>query len=318
VSAAPAAPPRPVWAGALAWLESHKRHFALADPPDLLALKRLGELANISEVLCRRASAPYDVHARALALLEFGWEQLRLGEGLAAALEARPLPVLGRMYAAFERQGMRHEGVRRRLAALGDPATALKAPPRPAAAPETAAAPYGADGVAVLCLGLARAWEVLGLPSRWRREALFPLTLLARGLPRAPTFREAYSVTHTVFFMTDWGLRPDELPPGAAAALEGAAVPWLEESRAQGDYDVYAELAAALACVGRLAGAEAVEQALRAVQLPDGALAGPPRVRERAAAEADPDARAFQVAYHATLAAALASYAATLGLHSAR
>lgn len=310
------AAPEPVWARGLGWLEAHREGFALpaGAPAELFRLKAVGELAAIAEVIARRGDVP--AAARARALLAYAWRQLREGEALAEFLDQRPYPVLGTTYSVFERAGWRHEPTRERLARLGQPG-ALRAPPGGGArdSGETVAAQYGTDGVAVLCLGLALAWEVLGLPSPWQRARLFPHTKLAQATAMDElAVPDAYSLTHAVFFMTDWGGDPAGLPAGARAYLEANAPRWMAAFRAGGNFDVYAELAASLCCAGSPPPAE-TEEVLRAAQQDDGAVPGPAeRVAERTRAIEDPERRRFVSAYHTTLAATLASFGAGPGL----
>jgi hypothetical protein len=312
------APAPCVWTEGLRWLEREREGFALprGEEPELFRLKALGELAAISEVIWRRRGLPPDLRARVRALLEFAWRELEEGEVLARSLDARPYPVLGTTYSVFERMGWRHEGVRRRLADLGQPgALARIRASAPAASVEPVTAQYGTDGVAVLCLGLALAWEVLGLPSPWQRARLYPGTCLARR-PEVEelTVPEGYSLTHAVFFMTDWGAEPQGLPEAERAYLEARCPRWMEAFRGRGHFDLYAELAAVLCCAGVNAPAEA-EAVLARAQQDDGSVPGPAeRVAERTRGIEDPDRRRFVGAYHTTLASTLASFALRHGL----
>ena len=129
---------------------------------------------------------------------------------------------------------------------------------------------------------------------------------------------EAYSLTHAVFFMTDWGADPDGLPAAERGYLAENAPRWMDAFRAQGHFDLYAELAAAVCCAGASAPPEA-EAVLRGAQQPDGAVPGPAeRVAERTRGVEDAQRRRFIAAYHTTLAALLASFALTAGLARSR
>jgi len=307
-----------VWMAGLGWLEREREGFALppGQEPELFRLKGLGELAAIAEVLWRRPDLPASVRARVHALLEFAWRELGEGEVLARFLEARAYPVLGTTYSVFERVGWRHEPTRQRLAALGQPgALAAARPSAPKGAGEPVAAQYGSDGVAVLCLGLALSWEVLRLPSPWQRPRLYLNTRLAKRPEVAElSVPEGYSLTHAVFFMTDWGADPHGLPATERAYLAEHGPRWMEAFRRQRHFDLYAELAAVLCCVEAPAPAEA-ESVLRAAQEEDGAVPGPAeRIAERTRGIEDAERRRFISAYHTTLAATLASFALTVGL----
>lgn len=307
-----------VWQRGLLWLERNRDGFALpvgADP-EIFRLKALGELAAIAEVLRRPPDLPAALRARLHDLLLFAWQQLEEGEVLARYLERRAYPVLGTTYAVFERLGWRHERTRQRLAEMGRPG-GLSAPRAPAAGgvAEPVAAQYGADGVAVLCLGLALSWETLGLPCPWHRGRLFPHTRLAQR-PEAEelTVPDAYSLTHAVFFMTDWGAQPDGLPAAERAYLTERAPRWMEAFRRQRHFDLYAELAVVLRCIDAPAPAEA-EPVLAAAQEADGGVPGPAeRVAERTRGIEDAGRRRFVSCYHTTLAATLASFALDVGL----
>jgi hypothetical protein len=311
-------PTTSVWTEGLRWLEREREGFALprGQEPELFRLKALGELAAIAEVIWRRRELAADVRARVHALLEFAWREMEQGEVLSRYLHARPYPVLGTTYSVFERMGWRHEGVRQRLAELGQPgALAAVRAAAPKTTAEPVAAQYGTDGVAVLCLGLALSWEALRLPSPWQRTRLYPGTWLARRPPvEELSVPEGYSLTHTVFFMTDWGAEPEGLPETDRAYLEARGPRWMEAFRGRGHFDLYAEVAAALCCarVGVPAEAEVV---LGRAQQDDGAVPGPAeRVAERTRGIEDPERRRFVSAYHTTLAATLASFALREGL----
>lgn len=320
------APASPAWMAGLGWLERNRDGFALpaGREPELFHLKALGELAAVVEVLHRRRDLEAGLRERLHALLEFAWGQLGQGEVLARFLEARPLVVLGTTYAVFERLGWRHEATRQRLGELARTGYRVSAATRaaPLSRPvveNPVVAQYGLDGVVVLCLGLGLAWDVLALPTVWQRARLYPNTWLAKRPPAAElSVPEAYSLTHTVFFMTDWGADPPGLPAEERAYLADRVPRWMEGFRARAHFDLYAELAAGLCCAGEAAPPEA-EPVLRGAQEEGGAVPGPAgRVAERTRGIEDPARRAFISAYHTTLAAMLASFAMTVGLARTR
>jgi hypothetical protein len=307
-----------VWTRGLLWLEGNRDGFALprGAVPELFPLKALGELAAIAGVLWRRQDLPAELRARLHALLAFAWQELEQGEVFARYLDQRAYPVLGTTYAVFERLGWRHEATRQRLAEMGRPG-GLSGSRAPATreAGEPVAAQYGADGVAVLCLGLALAWEALDLPSPWQRARLYPHTRLAHRPEVAElALPDAYSLTHTVFFMTDWGAAPEGLPAAERTYLAEWAPRWMDAFRRQQHFDLYAELAVVLCCIEAPCPAEA-ESVLAAAQEADGAVPGPAdRIAERTRGIEDPGRRRFVSCYHTTLAATLASYALGPGL----
>ena len=313
------APRDGVWCRALDWIEANRGHFALPaqarHADDLFPLKALAELARVGDVMVRQAALDAGPRARAQALLRFAWEQYREGEVFASVLASGPWLVVGTMYSIFEANGFSHAGTRERLSRLssGAPVDAGLLPRR--AVEPSAPAPFGDDAAAVLALGLALAWRRMGLAGSWSRDRLFPLTRLARRPDQASLSEaEAYSLTHVVFFVTDFGLDPEALDAASRAYLRERCPPWMDDCARRDDLDLYSELATALACIGEPL-PDAIERVLGAAQADDGSLPGPAlRSRRRLESTTDPARRRFLERYHTTLAAALASFAATVGL----
>jgi hypothetical protein len=310
--------PVEVWRRALDWVETQLPRFGLpgqASVPELMAgLKALGELARTAEVLCRQPARAPEAARRGARLLTWAWEELGRGERLEWLLGERPeASAVGTIYAIFTPHGMVHEGVRARLLAEPPRAAALvrRDPDRP---PRTS---YGPDAPAVLALGLAQAWRTLALPPRWSEADLLRRTVLAAPPEGRPlTQGEAYSITHTIFFVTDWGQRPGRLAGAARAQLARHAPAWQSELRDRGDLDLYAEMVVATACAGLPGDAEA-EQVLRRGQEEDGLVplaAWRAQLLPPAPATASADDRRFAENHHTTLAALLASFAVSVGL----
>lgn len=307
-----------VWQRGLAWVEAQLPQFVLPTPldaDDIFPLKALGELARTADLLCRRRDLPAEMQARPRALLEFAWDQFDEGRLFAELLDRRPLPVLGTMYSIFEPHGFVHDGTRQALARLAGPGglKLKQLAPRPRDTPREPMTRYGPDGAVVLALALALAWRVIGLAGPWSEERLFPLTALAK-CPQVDEMDDgqAYSLTHAVFFMTDFGSRPEGLPPACRQHLAHNEQGWAQAFRGRSNHDLFAELALACCC----AGGEApwAESGLRAVQAEDGMVPGPGLRSPQLVAGATPERRRFLENYHTTLAAIMTSFAVTVGL----
>ena len=123
---------------------------------------------------------------------------------------------------------------------------------------------------------------------------------------------QAYSLTHAVFFMTDFGSRPEGLPPACRDHFAHNAQGWAQAFRGRSNHDLFAELALACCC----AGGEApwAERGLSTVQAEDGMVPGPGLRSPQLVAGATVERRRFLENYHTTLAAIMASFAVTVGL----
>ncbi|HLA76805.1 MAG TPA: hypothetical protein VJU18_04395, partial [Vicinamibacteria bacterium] len=162
-------------------------------------------------------------------------------------------------------------------------------------------------------LALALAWRVIGLAGPWSEERLFPLTGLAKNSQIDEMDEgQAYSLTHAVFFMTDFGSRPAGLPDAARTSVVSNAERWAAAFERRANHDLYAELALACCC----AGGEAAwaEGGLRAVQAADGMVPGPGLRSPQLLAGVTAERRRFLENYHTTLAAIMTSLAVTVGL----
>ncbi len=307
-----------VWQRGLSWVEAQLPHFVLPtplNPDDVFPLKALGELARTADLLCRRRDLPAEIQARPRSLLEYAWGQFGEGRGFAELLERRPLPVLGTMYSIFEPHGFVHQGTRQALARLAGPAglELKQIAPRPRETPREPITRYGPDGAVVLGLALALAWRVIGLAGPWSEERLFPLTAFAK-CPQVEELEDgqAYSLTHAVFFMTDFGSRPQGLPAACREHLAHNALRWAQSLQRRSHHDLFAELALACCCAGEEA--PWLEAGLGAVQAEDGMVPGPGLRSPQLVAGATPERRRFLENYHTTLVAIMASFGATVGL----
>lgn len=138
-------------------------------------------------------------------------------------------------------------------------------------------------------------------------------TTLARGInPSAASNFDAYSLTHTMFYLTDWGSRP----PSAIPASHRARHTWLLEqmlgmSIRQGNWDLTGEFLLALHCLEATGSAWYVLgwEALAAAQWPGGMVPGPTYAAPAASDGQGADeiaAATFATCCHTTLVAAFA------------
>ncbi|MGM1059015.1 DUF6895 family protein [Saccharothrix sp. Mg75] len=99
-------------------------------------------------------------------------------------------------------------------------------------------------------LAVANAYRTCGMSTDDDWGALLRATWLgATPPPWAIDWDTAYSVTHTVFHVTDWGARPDDLPPDIVDYLATWLPVWTDVWAEVGDWDLVAELLIVDACL---------------------------------------------------------------------
>ncbi len=146
---------------------------------------------------------------------------------------------------------------------------------------------------------------VHSLPSM---EELFARTMLAhRPSIHYFTNADAYCVTHTLFYLTDFGFTPLDHPD--VSYFREVVDQLLGLYVRLRDWDLTAELLICQKCVGWGKGlvGEAAWDGLLAAQLPDGSIPAPGFEPDGAAARRDHITYAFEHNYHTTLVAALAA-----------
>jgi len=144
-------------------------------------------------------------------------------------------------------------------------------------------------------------------------EDVFPFTLLARR-PNVIELRESdvYAISHTIFYMTDFGLRSTAWAEtfDIAEAVESVEA-LMCYFQMRGNADLVGELIASSICL-HINYSPRIEQAwkfLLSRQAPDGSICGPSGIIDEAAAEAVGGAayRQWKISYHTTMVAALAA-----------
>ncbi|MGP3970844.1 DUF6895 family protein [Streptomyces sp. 6N223] len=226
--------------GALGWLHRNRGHGALppgttadlADPDSVY--KPLAESAMAASLVLREGIAsPADQH-RAREVLDFSWEQL----GASDLLYERQLryPVMTdplEVYTHFTRAGYRHERLDGLLAHLGG-----------------LASPRSSELMPNRRLAVANAARVAGLEREVDWRALTDATWLGQTPePWAIDWLTAYCVTHTVFHVTDWGARPEGLPPRIQDYLTLWLPVWIDVWLEIQEWDLVGELLIVDACL---------------------------------------------------------------------
>jgi hypothetical protein len=278
------------------WLQTRRDCFRTQPAPrdDPAAwLKPIAELVMLTAVVLREGVSGERQTASARAMLEFCfYDVLGGGEVLDRAQRGAPLcTAAAELYVFLYQNGYRHAGFEETLRTLRT-LHAWSARQLP---------PYRR-------LGLAVAEHELGLSAATEPDldALLAATLLGQQPEPWMIDRSlAYDLTHTIFYLTDWGARPEHVPNHIADYFELWLPVWLQECDERQQWDLLAELLAADACLPQPSLDADSWQLLARTQTSDGALP-----LEGAFPTGDPR-EVFDLVYHPTLATALAATLAT-------
>ncbi|MER6624882.1 MULTISPECIES: hypothetical protein [unclassified Streptomyces] len=285
-----------VGAGALEWLWAHRDGFRLepdADPEVgfLERFKPVGELALICKVLFREGVAGSRQAQLARQLLDHAWrDTLDGGAALVRGQRTEPIsPIPFEVYLPFRELGYSRPELERAVA-LDHRLDSWQA--------------Y--ETTPTRRLALSAFQRRFGLtPRPPESEALRPTWLARTPEPWTVEGHTAYAVTHCVFHLTDWGENPGGLPPDLAGYLTTWLPAWIDDWLDLERWDLLGELLVVDACLPRPTLDEPAWRAFAAAQRPDGAM---PAIRTMP--EGDEQA-VFDIVYHSTLVAALASVLAT-------
>ncbi|GAB2859511.1 hypothetical protein GCM10022221_68770 [Actinocorallia aurea] len=225
------------------------------------ALKPLSELLVVCVPVLSTSDPTGDRHRLARHMVDAVWEDFGAGEVLHDLLRAEPgLTSLLPIYVLLRQTGKRHEGVERLAAHL--------ATTRHWAAWEEPR---------YLALERLATQRALGLSTHADAEETIAGTWLGRfPEPWHLDYEHAYAVTHTVFYLTNWGLRPSHLPSALAGYLSDWLPCWSQVWCEEKDWDLLGELLAVDACLPQPALDERLWTHLAEAQLPDGSLPGLP------------------------------------------
>ncbi|MET8459043.1 DUF6895 family protein [Streptomyces parvulus] len=302
---------RAVEEAALDWVWAHRDRFALGE--DALAAdgqvnrtwKPLGELTRVcaSVSLCTPPSDP--VRARVSDLLDFAWRQTREGELFPLMQSLEPFATYPlEVYAAFASAGFRHPGYEASAAVVARTRGWRLTEQYPTRR-----------------LGVLEAERHSGIPPHGTLPQALDRTWLG-GLPEPWTFERAagYALTHVVFHVTDWGGRPEGVPPGLADYLLHWLPPWLDTCLEARMWDLGCELLAVAASLPRPPGPDVLDEAwqrLAAAQDPSGAIPEEGVVQDAAGEHPGIDPYDFTDCYHSTLMGVFAAALTTARLRDA-
>ncbi|UVS78490.1 DUF6895 family protein [Actinokineospora sp. UTMC 2448] len=286
--------PHRVGVGALNWLVANREHFrprSTSAGRAREALKPVGELAVIGAVLLREGVAGSRQSAQLDGLLDFAWRDLlKAGDVLAAMLRDEPLsPIPMEVYVPFRELGLRHAGIEEHLRVVSRTTSwrALEALPNRRLGMMRAAARADLPAYADVAEAARRTW--LGhTPEPWTVE-----------------YNLAYTVTHTVFHLTDWGRCPAGLPPDLAEYLALWLPVWIDEWAELRHWDLLGELLIVDTCLPAPALDEEVWRHYAEAQSPTGAMP------VQGAMPSGPPDEVFDLVHHPTIVAAFAATMAT-------
>ncbi|CCH30255.1 hypothetical protein ABZ816_17780 [Actinosynnema sp. NPDC047251] len=220
-----------VTAGALGWLQANRHFGAFEDEvnsnindPDA-TYKPLCEVALAASLVLRDGVAGTAELQAAHELLDFSWNQLRRGDllyerQLRHSVITDPLET----YSHHARCGLRHEALEQTVAV-------------------TSAVNSMTEVLPNRRLAVANAHRVVGVPRDDDLPAMFRQTWLGQTpAPWAIDWYTAYQMTHAAFHITDWGARPQDVPPDVAEYLENWLPVWFEVWAEAGQWDLLGEL----------------------------------------------------------------------------
>lgn len=143
-------------------------------------------------------------------------------------------------------------------------------------------------------LGLVEEADVLiGFNQTWLAGTYPPWTI---------TVGTAYAVTHTVFYMTDWGRRPHGLPERVRDYLREALPHWLRGHLAIGNFDLAAEMLMSMIFMHHPDALDAEIALFAQGALDDGAFRGPDYFGKSMIKGHESDATKYFLShYHTTL-----------------
>lgn len=285
-----------VGARAMDWLHTHRAGFRLEPDVDpeigfLERFKPIGEAAMICQILFREGVAGSRQASLARGLMDHLWRDgLDGGRSLARGQRLEPIsPIPFEVYLPFKEMGYQEPETERAVRLnhrLGSWAALEVLPMRR--------------------LGICAYERRFGLAPSTDFEDATARTWLARTPePWTVEGHIGYDITHTVFHLTDWGRKPAGLPPHIADYLALWLPVWLDDWLDLKRWDLLGELLVVDACLPEPTFDARMWRGFAAAQQPDGAM---PTAGDMPEGSRDD---VFDMVYHPTLVAALASVLAT-------
>lgn len=293
-------------AAALSWIESNLSRFGVSASGDDLTLveevKPLAELSLACDLISRtgvRSRFGRQFISFSKDVLANCWDELDRGEHLRHLLLRYPdLFSLVTVYPPFRRAGFRNADLDRSIESIvEDPGIrALEFP-------------------AWRLIDFAVALRALGFRSPWRPAEEFGRTWLGQAPPPwMMSESAAYSLTHTVFYMTDFGFMPEGLPKRARVYVSKWFGPWSRYFARAPNFDLLGEFLMVGYCLDIKQVPDLLKYLL-AAQGRNGAVCGPEAILTNLGSRVSEKQRRFLRDYHTTLVALMAS---VLGLRTSR
>lgn len=258
-------------------------------------LKPLGELTLAASLLSKLPHLSTDQTWK--TILDFSWSQLREGNLLVDVLKERPdLLVMLSLYATLYREGYNNKILNEQLAVL------VHTPGY-----------YHTDmlawrrldllfGIKDLEIGLDKDSEIADAFDRtWLSKCHSPWTI---------TEPAAYGLTHTAFYMTNYGFGTSRLPSNVEKYLLENCLPWTRMYLQDRNFDLAAEMIMSRCCIKMpLSDSEKLLSGdFLNARMDDGALPCPPYgALSLLFGENDPSRRHFLLHYHTVLVTCMAS-----------
>jgi hypothetical protein len=244
------------------WLFSNEHNFSIVgyhSSQRLIDLiKPLGEMVLACSLISRFAENSYSPQAN--SFITTAWGELAEGELLREIVAIRPdLLVMAGVYSDFSEHGLQNTKLHAEI---------LKIAKTPGF--------YLQDWPAWRRLDLLVGLKSLGVNVVDEIEATYKRTWLAGcHSPWTLTEGSAYGVTHTIFYMTDYGANPNGCGDRVTEYLNDALPKWLRYYIDEANYDLAAEMLMSLSCIGQSDGLDEYFEVIASNKLSDGAIPGP-------------------------------------------